>query len=316
MTTYRFDKSLLKEPDAVLFKPENAKEIHDFLSYYTVPMFFFQGTPDERTYLTNGSGSLLRLGGRFFVISAGHVIKRLAGNVCLIPPSKSQSRFIPKLDKYRYHDANGIDYGYAEIPAADAGNFTANDTLFMGPERIFVASYDELKSADDWMIIAGFPDDLMTVEDGDRRQGRGVRLLHLSTTIADVASAPKSNLVPPPSGMHVIDLWAAEAGLETMSGNPEMRQIPKLGGASGGGCWKANVRPDPNSWHRDRLKLSAVHIGSTQDLVAVNGMQVRFSREVLIGHHLRMIADDYPELREDMYRSWPILRQPDWATKP
>lgn len=316
MTTRMFDESLLNEPDAELFKPANSREIEQFLSYYTVPMFFFRGTPSEENYIDNGSASLIRIDGKFFIVSAGHILRYLRDTTCLIPPSRTESHFIPKLEKYRYYYSDSIDYGYAEIPAADASIFTANDRIFMSSDRILVASVDELKAANDWMVVSGYPAELMTIAERSGGKGRGVRLMHLSTTMADVPPSPTSNLTVPPTGMQTIDLWADETGLETMPGEPKMVQIPRLGGSSGGGCWKGGVRPNPNGWNRDRLKLSAVHIGSTSGLVAIAGMKVRFSREVLIGHHLRMIADDYPDLRSSIYRKWPMLEATEWSTKP
>jgi hypothetical protein len=74
-------------------------------------------------------------------------------------------------------------------------------------------------------------------------------------------------------------------------------------GMSGGGCWKANVRPRPTSWSLSSVKLAGIHIGSRDPRRRNNG----FSRKVLIGHHLKLIAKDYEDLASTINERWPQL---------
>jgi hypothetical protein len=293
---------LLQQPDAVLLR--QGKGLDQQLAFYTVPLFIFDGEPSEESYQASGSGVLVRLWGYTFIFTAGHCIvdePRVYG-IGIIRGTPHQ--FTPKVHRSRRYVANSaVDFGYLQLNSEDAATIEARDRVFASPNRLHVASADELKAEDDWMLVSGFPGTLATPVPN----GRLVQQLHFATTIAGSGIAPSSPLGDPPTGMEVIDLWVPMEGLiNTTSGGFEEVSMPMLSGVSGGGCWKGGVRPDGADWSPTRLKLAGVHIGSSNE-VDIEGKKHRFTREVSIKHHLRLVYEDVPALREHIASEWPDI---------
>jgi hypothetical protein len=118
----------------------------------------------------------------------------------------------------------------------------------------------------------------------------------------------------PRGGSSALDLWIPEdLDVYSVDGQYKSTGIPQFGGASGGGTWKAGVRPisEGAAWSPSNLRLAATH--SVSVTTWVKGAKTRFTREILIGHHLRLIADSLPELQGQIFHTWPILKDPHWA---
>jgi hypothetical protein len=127
--------------------------------------------------------------------------------------------------------------------------------------------------------------------------------------VAGVGTTPKSNLEPlDPPFVEYVDLWIPPriAGINPAQDYAPF-EMPVLRGMSGGGCWKTNVRPSPAEWRDSRICLTGIHIASNDDRE-----KDRFMREVLIGHHLKMIARDFPDIQSLILRRWPQLEDARW----
>lgn len=297
--------------DKHAFMIEQGPAIQERLNYYTVPIYIFGKQPIFEDIRECGTGILVTLGQRRFIVTAGHCAKSLESSTYAISVMKEPHKFTPRLAKigFRFIPDTAIDYGYAEIPPNHHADFTAGSRIFMGVNRMNVETSAQLTAALDRMIVAGYPGEMMKLADGRHCS----TFFYNSTIIAGTGSAPPSTISPAALGMQVVDLSIGRDGqVNTTSGNFEDMLLPQFSGASGGGCWRSNYQTGVE-WDPDQIKLSAIHIGSSAETEA-NGKYHRFARQVLIGHHLRLIADDYPDLRGEMLKQWPQLEADYWAT--
>ena len=70
------------------------------------------------------------------------------------------------------------------------------------------------------------------------------------------------------------------------------------------------MRPDPSGWTPTRLRLIGTHAGHLDTVPPGREKLYGYAREILIGHHLRLLAEDYADLRDLIYGEWPALK--DW----
>ena len=106
----------------------------------------------------------------------------------------------------------------------------------------------------------------------------------------------------------LLDIWIPEDGnIDTLTGNYEQVDVPQLSGASGGGVWKSNARPNPEQWTVEKMVLAGLHTGSVRRW-KIGDTEHIFCREILIGHALQQIALDFPDVQERMHHEWPDLR--------
>src|SRR5207244_9269710 len=152
----------------------------------------------------------------------------------------------------------------------------------------------------------------------ESEDGHAYRMLAYSTTIAGLGGVPASVIPSPHPSMRVLDLCRPLAGQLLTFPTGELRdyRLPSLKGASGGGCWKSGVRPEPSAFDVHAIRLSGIHIGATKNPADTHIGPCLFMREVLVGHHLRLIADTVPEVRERAFDYWPQLRDDTWSQPP
>lgn len=304
------DEALLREPDGILFSPENSTMLNDFLSPFTIPIHFFRGPVSSDTWNGNGTGVLVQLGGLAFVLTAGHCVRQYEdAQGCVVGVARARSRFEARFARRAYRADGFADYGFLEIPPAERPSYRAHDVFPMKPDRVLVTTPEALVSANDWMVLSGYPDEV-TVKDAD---ARGMRFFTYSTTSAGLDKAPRSTFESAPSGVRALDLWVSLRG--QMQSFPELvsdARVPLFAGASGGGCWKAGVRPELAGFDPQRMQLVGVHAHSS-DQVEINGEPCRFAREISVGHHLRLIADHVHEARDEILGRWPTLEDSSWS---
>ena len=307
-----FDRDLLQEQDAVLLGFENSARLLEALSYYTVPLMFFKKGADRERLLpedfddNSGSGVLVEVGGQHFILTAGHCVELYQQQLCAIGVEKGPHCYAPERWPSSHRvTAGGRDYGFILVPETEVGRFTAGRCLFAGPKKFLVIRAGELKKNDDWMILAGYPLEIQAKS----RRGMGSRLFVYPTTLAGSGSAPQSALPTPTEPVEYIDIWVPRYGGVDPARNYADVDIPLLGGASGGGCWRAGVRGRERTWSPRDLRLAAVHVASQRD----RNREHRFGREILVGHHLRLIAEEDRVLRSKIFALWPFLADDCWT---
>jgi hypothetical protein len=293
---------LVNEPAAILF--HKWKELDQFFLNFTVPLFYFKGEIEPENLDDIGSAILVRLGDRFFALTAGHCVFGSASYNIVMGIYQKKHRFQPKFANRGHRQLENADYGYFEIAPTDGKTVESFGKVFLSADRILVTTSTDLKEDSDWVLLAGFPRSLLKATE----HGHGGRLLTLVTTIEGTGEAPSSFLCSAPPNTETLDLWVPQEGLLDITSNnfPEV-DLPVLAGTSGGGCWKSGVRPDPSSWSTAKLRFIGTHYGSAAGEQNINGKIHRFTRAVMIGHHLQLIAEDYKDLEELIFSKWPIL---------
>jgi hypothetical protein len=309
------DKELMGEADAVLLSEDAGKKLVDFATPYTIPLFFFRG--DFTKPWKQGTGTLLNLDGRGYVLTAGHVVEDYcAADACAVTIKKTRHTYRARFSRHasRFIDRTSIDVGVLEIVADQFEDYRSYDRMYIvDPKLVQICTPDELISANDWMASTGYPLETALIEPG----GAGMRLVVYTTTIAGLHPAPPSPLPKSEPAAQSIDLWVPREGqLQTFPHHISNIDMPLFGGVSGGGCWKTGVRAIPRIYDPEnpRLHLVAIHIGSTLPMPTLQN--ARFGREVMVGHHLRLLADAFPDMRASVYQRWPELVDEIWRVPP
>lgn len=302
-----------EHPELVAHRPESIRALEERLSYHTVPLTFLRHRPP-----IPGSGVLLKIERRYFILTAGHCVHYAKGGEVATSIVNRTHRFYPVLPGTASPEcdpADAVDVGYFVVAPTDARSFEAYRRFFCSLDRLHVTTSENLTKEKDWMVVGGYPQEYLQAEKTTKLTIFHPGMLTLVTMIAGQFGAPNSPLPTPRRGMQTIDLVMdvrQNQRIETVEGIREFTP-PLLRGVSGGGCWRAFVQPNPSQWSANGIKLTGIHIASDDDaVIAEDGRPVRFLREVLIGHHLRMIANDFAELRETIYSKWPFLEDSAW----
>jgi len=291
-------------PDDYLLGHDVSVDVRDRLALHCVPMYFFRGEARTTNFKGCGSGVLVKIGLKFFILTAGHCVVEAGdmGDDIVLGVLPGLHTFKPRLERRNFvlegpPDAHTADCGYFEVPPADAVQMEAAHKVFLSLQRVAIATADELTAANDWMVVAGYPRELLN-QSGDSPAGIG--FLTYTTTIAATGDAPS----PPPGfpiGSHDLLLWVPDDGnvLATDPSQPSMT-VPVMRGSSGGGCWIANFRNrGTEEWSTARMRLVGTHQGSLGNAEG-DASNHRFARELLLRGHLELIARDFEDLRDEI----------------
>lgn len=305
-----------EKPEFVALRPESIKALDERVSYHTVPLAFLRNPQPPRGY---GSGVLVKIDRQCFILTAGHCVRDAGEGPDNVATSivNQVHRFYPRLERKNFVYGNGedsVDVGYFAVDPIDAVKFEAGKRIFCQLERLHVTTSEQLLATKDWMVVGGYPAALQEIEGKILHPG----LMTFVTMMAGHHGMPSSPLAAPRIGLQTLDLVvdvSQNQRIETLEGLKDFIP-PPFGGASGGGCWRAFVQPDPSQWSADGIKLTGIHIASSREtIVAEDGRPIQFAREILIGHHLRMIANDFQELRKTIYSKWPFLEDRAWDVR-
>lgn len=290
-----------KRADAALMN--NGAAVSEFVRPYHVAIISANSDKAGRPRWT-GSGVLVDLGPRSFILTAGHVVKDAGGDPVglALTEHPRDIKFALPARNYVLSDQRG-DFGYFEVPAHDRNTIRSQTKLFAGPERLFVEEAANLEG-DDHYVVAGFPG--ASADDGGPH-GLMMRFHLVATSLAGFRGTAASS-TPTPTGLQALDLvYNSEAALvsDLMTDDHAAVTLVELQGSSGGGCWKGFVVPEPAGWDPSKLRLVGIHCGRTR-------AKDTCARQVLIGHHLRLIAHDYADMATDTFARWPLLTT--WST--
>lgn len=300
-------RNLREEQDATLIR--RAGELQSKLALHTVPVAFLKGRAEAGNVSEAGTGLLLRLVDRYFILTAGHCVKGWqSADHLAVHVTARRGRFTPCVvnSGFRYGPAqDGDDYGFWELAAFDASTIQANARTFLSEASVEVLTAEDLRERNEWMVLSGYPDAFTTKARGSRT----FRLLQYSTLVAGSGSAPRSTLKAAANPTDFADLWVPRtSNVDALAEEPREIDVPALGGASGGGCWYSRARElGDGGWEPSKMKLVGIHTGACKVEESAEGMDPVFTREALIANHLRLIAREYADLREHIGTRWPGL---------
>ena len=286
----------------------NHRTIQEFLSPRTAPLLIFDSGAC-RDPVSRGSGVLVELGGRHFILTAGHCVAAgvAAGRMVCLPISTLNiadgSRLVPKplfvkivKSNYVSKDEGTVDFGYFELDPDSAGTMKAKFYIFTGIGRIIVRGRSATQG-DEWVLVIGYPGDEARVT----VRAYQARAMLAFTLVAAEDELPEVHGRDDFSSLDL--LLPPECIVSPMPGELEQAEPSSFGGVSGGGCWLVDISLDPEHWTIDnKPSLCAIHAGT-----GIEKGRDFFLREVPIAYHLRMLADDYPDLAPKIHACWPEI---------
>lgn len=257
-----------------------------------------------------GTGVLVALAEKRFLLTAGHCVEDAGvgerAKRVLLAITREPRRLLFELPRRGYVNESGFDFGYFEVPGPDRHRIET-EKVFMSHERILVARRT-LLADDDHYVVSGFPRSLADAST------EGVEMLRhnvVATSCAGHRKAPSCPILLPP-GLEAIDLaYDDRAPHADLNMRASSDALPDLRGASGGACWKGNVLPTPEHWEPAHLRLVGTH---SRRHSASSGESYMYMREVLIGHHLALIAKTCPDMADFVFTTWPELQ--NWPSAP
>lgn len=299
-------EEILAKPDSAL--AHRGSEISEFTKPFIVAILLHDSAINAESYRGNGTGVLLRIQDKYFILTAGHCVKAIEekGYFVVLPVERARSLFCPDIVRSKYifeGKDKEFDYGYIEITKQNAITMESRIRVFMSLNRIEVLKRDDLLYCNDWFVISGFPDEEIEKD----HSGSDVRFFHATVKKSEskMADIPDLSIEV---GKHTLDLLISLNDVYSdVTGNFEESVIPCLAGMSGGGCWKTNLYPDPYEWDTSRLRLVATHCGTLSNQLFVKGKPHFFVREMPIGHHLHLICTEYKDLAEEISNRWPYI---------
>ena len=136
----------------------------------SVPLAIFKGAPSLKTVVAPASGVAMRIGPRYFILTAGHVVEIAESNPKHIL-HVGISRRIPHVfipwraasgrSGYRAVDGSKVakpDMGYFEVPAADVGTMKAQGVVFASVTRAQLPARLLLRDKAGWPVFVGYPE--------------------------------------------------------------------------------------------------------------------------------------------------------------
>ncbi len=281
---------------------------HAWAKAHTAPILFCR-TGNPRDVIGVASGVPCRLFGRFFLLTAGHVLGGLDESVRLligtpIPPDADKvfgerplAVEVPTWGLTVTSD--GVDAGFLELVPKDAETETRLFRHSVAESHIALAEDADWESS--VVTLSGHP----STTKGDTGSP-SVQLLCYTTGVAGKGGGPR----PPealglkPDERNVV-LWIQERDCGPENPYREKRSVelaPLLGGMSGGGYWLTQSEAS-------EPVLVGTHASSTPSSYLIGADVYRFARGTLLGTHLALVAYHHPELAQPLVDQWPQLRE-------
>lgn len=234
-------------------------------------------TTENEMFKRMGSGTCIRIKDKYFIFSAGHVIKNhknnneslLLGSWDLNSPNVTD--FI-KTD-YIDDDENIIDIGYIEISKDNAKTL---GKIFVDFE-VIKTNVCELKN--DEVLVSGYPDEIRSVEEKGKFNVHTVRASHYrGRTIPTIEFPLHLSLEK-----HIVIKYPEFA--EDSLG--KKIKLPDAPGISGGSIWAMNAKTK-GIWSPDNTNFIGIQISWHPKNRYLVGMQIQFL--------INLIKKDYKNL--------------------
>jgi len=257
--------------------------IHEELSKYCVsiiPIIDAEERSDGRKNadpLNAGSGTCLRIGGRFFVATAAHVISPRPPNMHFVATPTTEDGAL-KIINGGYRGGgkyDPVDVGWLELhgrAAAQAGR------AFLDIARVRTGCV-----GDEELVVLGAP--VQQQERGKHADGTPVLKTGASWWATRGILDARDLAEAPDPARKLFLRWPSR--VEGTDG--EWYEYPEPGGMSGGGVWATNVRHA--QWRASNLQLVGIEYAFQRV-----GAPDRYLKACQIQVWLEMLREDVPEL--------------------
>lgn len=296
--------------DAKLFFREDVSE---YIAKYSTSLHPLKGDISKPELDGDGSGSGVYLkiqknegGFRYFVITAGHVIKGLSLEskhqiAALADAVKHAFSFaIVKckyvLSKSGESNLDDSDFGFIEMAEIDALKMEKiGSHKFLQMNNVEEVNSDFLRGLNDWVIFSGYPGRYQ-IQKGETI---GMGFLYGISTVFGSPNSPQLNEVTTSRENHpnLIDIWTNKEFIQIFPGSSELFSLPSIGGASGGGIWLTHFREDRASWDESKMKLIGINVFQDWSYIGTGHGDAGFVSGVCIKKHLDLIKESYSDLK-------------------
>lgn len=298
-------------------KDEKGVDTQNHLRLYSIPLFLYDtDNPSGKERIGMFSSVAVRIKDRYFFFTAGHCVDDYLNDgkpynlYALVSNNNSQAsttaglmKCIPARENKIVEQERGMDIGYFEIPPVTVTAIQTQNKLFLPEHRLEVMKSSDYRRGLRPVMLYGYPEERL-LSSGKVRTVNAISLMYKDAEAKQftVSEYP----VAPADGVNVIDFAVTEEANQ-FTGNSEEEAtshvitINSLTGASGCGWWYLPKEED--KWDPSQLRLIATHFGRLKP----KNFPRTVHRAVMIGHHLKLIAQDYPDLKEHIESTWSIL---------
>lgn len=295
-------KKVPDDPDDPAIR-EHVQRLADRLSRHTVPIVFIRSAGQMK----GGSGVLLTVGSRDFVLTAGHCVAEGEEAMIMMGVKDEPHQFTPKLQSGRYA-TKPEDFGFWEIAKADADHIRAcGDKVFLTLRNLALGPFLPPK-----LIFGGYPVGAYEFPEPSLLGWRLTTFFCFITGIGGFITGIGGVAAVEESQPGALVLVRPGGRVTLVSGSDTAVEVlPEFPGASGGGYW---YFAESTLAGEDEPILVATHVGSAKtpfemEIPEAGISLVRSSRGILTLCHVALIASTYPELKplvdEAVIRSLP-----------
>lgn len=256
---------------------------------YSVRLAFCQDQNNSADHIP-ASGVLVKLGMRYFILTAGHVARCAQSHGDpYVSVAKRWHSFRPKVAglDFRFEDNQDTseDAGYIEYSSHDATVIESQNKVFASYSRISSVGPKNLRCEGTPLFLFGFPADY-------------VQEFKKPVVIASrILDKERPSELPQADDNYYLDLAIDRTKMELFDGTQLNRQPPgNLGGASGSGLW-AILSEDLNP---DSIQLIGIATFHSQENWTEGNVNLGFVRATRICRILSLIRDAYPQAVPDI----------------
>lgn len=268
---------------------QSMKELKPFLFQQSVGFFI----PRDDGGVTLASGTLVSIGERVFIATASHAVPDTSENENYTFISKQYGSEIPQspiLNKGKNPD-DDPDVGYLELGSNRAAEYLRKTACPL--ERLAIKGIGRpLRHA----MLVGNPGEYVKNKEPIEVGTTGLDPTMIGYLTGPLMESEWPDVPDSDPTKHICLEYPSAPAQELESG--KSRNLPHPGGMSGGGLWDCGFE-DGVLWTKESAKLIGIQSGWYEDL--------RYVLAVQIIHWLRLIYNDYQELRQIMEGHFPEL---------
>ncbi|MBN2398021.1 MAG: hypothetical protein JXI32_06535 [Deltaproteobacteria bacterium] len=249
----------------------NALAPHTFK--YSIPIMQYYG----RDKSSVGSGTLIKIGSRFLIATAGHNLVGVPDDCLYYVPSKKmiydQPPFIRRNPLANSSDPGEADVGYIEIPSEIAISIEEREFLPLNRIRPFIVTWPTR------VFLTGFPAEMVPIELATKNK-------FILSAIGYLTEIRKPNQQRDDSMDIIVDYEPTSVLVE----RPNGWKMPNPRGISGGGLWALPLAGRTELWNPDDTTLIGIEKSWLETSNCVRCTQIQ--------HWLKLVANDFPDLAE------------------
>ena len=264
------------------------------LANVTLPLVPVAGDGEGEPGSSIGSGLLVELGSRYFVLSAGHCVEKFCPDTASLFVAHDRHHFmVDVLDRqFTFDFATLVDIGYIEIARPADGE--GPDTFWQAALTLADIVDLNLRQAhrtEMLLVCGGFPAAVQEPGElgGSNQDTSGVLAYFYSPFLSEMPTGKCHS-----SEFHIaMDIPTKLLLVHGAGERSVLDRVPKLSGASGGGVWVVEPKELQDGFSETSMKLSGLYVQTKR----TDGIPV-FLRAIKVTETLKLVAKNNPDLAE------------------